>query len=658
MMQVITKLRFPLVRIRWSICAALLIVGLLLLLFPDLLWARAGGGGSYGGGSSGGGGGGSSGGGGGGGGEIIYLLIWLCMHHPLIGYPLVLGLIALAVLGGNSTQQAHVTRTIRRGLRHQEDRLRDEAIARIQRTDPDFDLSEFLERMGRAFTKIQLAWSEQNLSPVRGFISDGIHERFSLQLGMQRSEGIRNVMENVQIHHLEAVALFTHGNYQSIHVRVEASAVDYDADLKTGRRKGAKSSERFVEYWSFHRRVGAKSIKARGAIEGNCPRCGAELKIVDKTDCTSCGAHVNSGEFDWVLAEITQEQEWNIPGHEQELPGVAELCERDPGFSIQHIEDRVSVAFWRLRATEFYQDMNYATPILSPRYAEEFAAKMHPARFWKNPAVGKVEVLEVQPGERSRPDKIRVKVRWSGMLLEKQSRNRVQVVRTQAIYTHVFVLQRDYNARSIPDATFSSAGCHSCGAPIHVNRQGDCIYCGTSLNSGRHDWVLENVLPFTPAQAFEVRRGPQRTAQDSGLTWAGSVEDVHADSALCLSVLARVMLIDGKLAPQEREALQRIGKHRGYTAEQVTNFIEQARTREAIVPTPQNSRQAGLFLEQLVHVALADGQITRSEKKLLTRFAEKTGMSEADVKLAINRERKRSYQAARRELRSGRSLSS
>lgn len=643
--------------------------GLLLLFISSFsllaaeCFARAGGGGNYGGGSSGGGGfgggGGFSGGGGGGfsggggsgggGGDLIYFIFWFCMNYPLIGIPLVLGVGYLIFFGAEEAKKSHVTRTIRRGRQKQSDRLRSEAISKIQSHDRAFSIESFFGRVKTAFTKIQDAWSQQDLTPVRPFISDGIHERFSLQIGMQKTEGIRNAMENVVVHQLEAVAIFSTSSFDTIHMRIEASAIDYDVQLENGKRVGEKSSSRFVEYWSFHRRPGAKSLQGLGSIEGNCPRCGAVLEIVDRAECQSCGAHVNSGEYDWVLAEITQEQEWNVPGVAEQIPGLAELQQRDPTFSIQHIEDRTSVMFWRLQSAEFYDDLQYAKPVVTPDYLENYAKSLRHSEYWKDPAVGKVEIIDLQPGRDEQPDHLRVKVRWSARRVEKSKSGRLKTLRTQAIYTHVYVLVRDHNVASSAESTFTSAGCPSCGAPVSVNKEGECVYCGARLNTGAFDWVLDDVLPYTAS--LSLRAEPIEDAATITKLAPGWAPP-KVDTQLSLAVLAKIMLVDGQVSDPERKALYRLGSHRNYKPEQVDAIINYAVESSRNIPTPENSQQATEFLDQIVHAVLADGQITRPEKKVLQRFAEKSGLSQADVTLAVNRERRNLYQSSRRELRS------
>ena len=126
--------------------------------------------------------------------------------------------------------------------------------------------------------------------------------------------------------------------FDTIHVRVVASCVDYTVDLESGKKvSGSKQSESFTEYWSFLRRPGVKTLEKPGAVEGFCPNCGAQLQVSDRTECVSCNAMINSGEYDWVLSEITQASEWAFSPR-RSIPGLPEMCDKDPAFNVQHIE--------------------------------------------------------------------------------------------------------------------------------------------------------------------------------------------------------------------------------------------------------------------------------------------------------------------------------
>lgn len=637
----------------WLVLLAFSLAG----VWSSPAWGRAGGGEHFGGG--GGGGGGFSGGGGGfsgsGGG-------FSGGYHPGIHYgsrpgssgtetpvsPLLLIIIAIIVLivisnAMQAARQQHIGGTVRRNRQRQNEQVRQQALQAIKTRDPSFDLNAFLERVETAFLKIQSAWSEQDLTQVRSFISDGVHERFSLQIDMMKATGQRNVMADVRIISREDAALFSSGQFDSIHVRFIASATDYQADLKSGRKiNGTEHTGEFAEYWSFHRRSGTKSPPRAGAIEGNCPRCGSPLQIVDRAVCSACGAQVNSGEYDWVLAEITQDSEFHIPGSEVDLPGVQALTQRDPGFSILHIEDRVSVMFWRMRASEFYENISDAAPVLTPAFKTEVEQNLaRQRRYWKDAAVGQVELLQAQsqPGQ---DDLLQVKVRASGVLMDRSS-SRPQVLKDQSIYTQVYTLLRQRDVQTNLAGTFTSAGCAQCGAPLSVDQSGACSYCGTIVTDGRTDWVLNGIDRFTSEMAGQH----YATLREQRASRPGAVSVNKSDPALALAILAQAALVDGVLEEKERQALISLGAHRGLTPEQVDQILQQARTSSTQLPMPTDSNQAREFLDQLIHVFLTDGQLSGPERNLLKDYALSVGLTGMVLQQAINREQQRLMRAAR-----------
>jgi len=54
--------------------------------------------------------------------------------------------------------------------------------------------------------------------------------------------------------------------------------------------------------------IRGSSRKGPARREPNCPHCGAPLKIGMAGTCEYCRAKVTSGEFDWVLSRIEQDE--------------------------------------------------------------------------------------------------------------------------------------------------------------------------------------------------------------------------------------------------------------------------------------------------------------------------------------------------------------
>jgi hypothetical protein len=100
-------------------------------------------------------------------------------------------------------------------------------------------------------------------------------------------------------------------SFDSITVKIDASAADYEVDEQTNKIVfGSKQEQPFTEYWTFIR-SGAARTKAGEEAEGTrCPNCGAPLSISESGVCSFCKATVTTGQFGWVLDSITQASEW------------------------------------------------------------------------------------------------------------------------------------------------------------------------------------------------------------------------------------------------------------------------------------------------------------------------------------------------------------
>src|SRR5258708_18258371 len=258
---------------------------------------------------------------------------------------------------------------------------------------------------------------------------------------MQGALGYRNQLDAVEIRQARIAAAASDGQFDTIHVEFRAAADDYRVDLESGQRVAADAvPQEFIEYWSFHRRPGAQTLAKPGSLEGHCPHCGAPLEITDIAQCGSCKSIVNSGQYDWVLAEITQVQEWRVPEVEAAVPGLSDLKAADPAFSAQHVEDRVSVMFWRLPAAGFFGDAAYAAPVTDPRYLSEIAkAVTSPMRrYYQDAAVGKVEGVGARHDAEAAFDRLSVAVRWSGALYEGNPLGDSRAIRSLGIRTHAY----------------------------------------------------------------------------------------------------------------------------------------------------------------------------------------------------------------------------
>ena len=613
----------------------------LMLVAAGTAFARAGGGESYGG--SGGGGGGD----GGGAGYLFVMLVRLAIEKPVIGVPLLVVVVVLLIKFGRATQSGHETRTITRAgrlNREQEQTKMDQALAALTARDHGFTAEAFLTRAGTAFTVLQSAWSDQELGRVRQFISDGINERFMLQVGMQRSEGYRNRMDNVNIISSRIVGVGSDRHFDTIHVEFVAGAEDSDVDLKSGKVIRKNSSEPFTEYWSFLRKPGVQTLAGKGLVEGFCPNCGTSLDLTDTGRCGSCDSVVTSGDYDWVLAEITQSMEWNALSDTSIIPGYQGMLSIDPGFNLQHIEDRTSVIFWRLMSSWFQNKPSPARKVTLPDYLGTLEEQLRNTRegdwwlFYRNAAVGAVEVQSVTPGPPGGMDRVDVLVKWSAANARRNAEGKVGSSGGKSIRPQVFTLARNHGVRTSTTESFRSSHCPGCGAPYEGGDSGACDYCSRPLNDGSQEWVLESIAPFSASRITgEAVSAIRRAAL------------VPPD--LILASMISAMYADGEVDAKEMEALRKFAEARHIPEEQLDAIIETVKSGTGTLPAPSGPSEAREIMGAMARMVMADGKLSSGEQNLLQAFGESQGMTWADVKLLLAQQKAVLFAEAKEAIR-------
>lgn len=157
------------------------------------------------------------------------------------------------------------------------------------------------------FLRIYEAWSRNRLSNVRNLLSDRVYENFSFWIEAYKREGLTNKLEKIKPGEIQIVRMDLDRLYESVTVRIYASALDYVTD-RQGKVKGGSSRHprKFSEYWTFIRRTGVNKDSYDLSL---CPSCGAPAdKIGQAGECEYCGNKISNGDFSWVLAVITQDE--------------------------------------------------------------------------------------------------------------------------------------------------------------------------------------------------------------------------------------------------------------------------------------------------------------------------------------------------------------
>ncbi|HYM49240.1 MAG TPA: Tim44-like domain-containing protein [Candidatus Limnocylindrales bacterium] len=187
----------------------------------------------------------------------------------------------------------------------------DQGMAALQAKDPNFNEQVFNDRAQTTFFALQKAWVDRNLEPARVYLSDAIYHRWKMQIDQMMAAHKRDVLENLVVGGIRVVKVQTDANFDSITVRIDAAATDYTVDDQSGRMvSGSRQQQPFTEYWTFTRSGTVRTKAGESAEITQCPNCGAPLTINESGVCQYCKAVVTTGQFGWVLGNITQASEW------------------------------------------------------------------------------------------------------------------------------------------------------------------------------------------------------------------------------------------------------------------------------------------------------------------------------------------------------------
>lgn len=660
--------------------AAPLILCALCLFIVDAAeaYGRAGGGGGFGGGGGGGGGFGGGGGGSFGGGSrssgshgggdsllLFYLLFQLVIDYPYIGVPLLIAVVIFFLLGGKKINEAHTGSVIRKGMLARNSRAQASIVADIREQDPDYDNDGFINRVKAAFLTAQDAWCAHNLEHLRPFVSDGICERWQMQLAEQKENDIRDQMDNLQV---ETVLLEHHercGNVEELTVMIRAGAIDRRVRLSDGRPlPGNTQYEVFIEFWTFIRRSGTRSLRGKkGLMEGNCPNCGGEIGINQSAKCTYCRALLRSGEFDWVLSEISQESVYrNVTA--RNIPGLRKILPEDPDLSPRLLEDKASVVFWRwqraMRDKQTAALEGCATPEFLARLRRDLSPRSH---FYVEAAVGAVNTRGLICG--AEENTAVIEVVWSGQRAERDENGRMQM-RQKEMCRSILAFVRKPGVKSFAADSVGSAHCPACGAPEQADTDGKCIFCGNPLNARGDRWILSDITPWSSERAYEfleiLNSDEYRQDTEAGRPNAagagnesGEVVEGFCPSAYALIAwMVKMMAADGEIAPRERQLLQAAARARRLPQSVLENMLSAAEAGTFEPPEPLTLSDATVWLQGMIRMALIDGRLTPHEMELLQKMAQRCNYTAYDLSMLLKKEKGRLYRAARDTLQAER----
>lgn len=177
--------------------------------------------------------------------------------------------------------------------------------AAFESAHPEFRWEAFDARVRQVAIGLQDAWTSQQWESVRPLETDGLFQMHRYWIDAYSRQHLRNLVDEYTILRADVVKINSDAFYEAITVRLWAQGRDHTDSADGHIVAGSKALRRWSEYWTFIRGRSGGGSEAR-----SCPNCGAAMTAGATGICPSCGGKLTTGDFDWILSRIEQDESY------------------------------------------------------------------------------------------------------------------------------------------------------------------------------------------------------------------------------------------------------------------------------------------------------------------------------------------------------------
>lgn len=577
-----------------------------LFALSDLAFATAGG--------AGGGGGGGDGGGGDGAEILLEILLWIILELPFPYNFITLGIIFFCVWF--ATRRVRAVSGLNRIPSTQQMPAKPREIpGAFMARNPGFSPESLLAKANTAFVAIQDAWSKQDMSAVRRYISDGVWQRFNTQFSMMRLLEQQNTVDSIQIRRIFIDGMEEDGKYDIAHLGIHFIANDDFVSAKHPQLDRSGSLET-LEYWTFIRKSG---VEEKDMYHSNaCPACGAELPndMGEVARCASCHAVSTLGDYDWVLCEITQADDYANENARLKKSGsltgkIRSALGTDGDFSLQSIEDKASNAYMQIQAAQVSRRpemmRRFVGDALFDRLAKDYAQQ--PAFVFNRLYLNNVTAIDFYRADGR--DNLVVAVKRTAQRVGLAGDELTLIDQGMHTRNEILILSRDVGAGDAKSSLYAHA-CPACGGPVGDTLDLKCTYCGEVLNSTGREWIVTGLLAADEYKALADRTSGMTTG-----VAATQLDPLYSVRDYAFNNVLMIVGIDGAITADELAFSRELSRRLGYDEQKLAGMFELAKNRKLSLRLPENRKSANKVRALMEKAALADRQVSAAEKALL-----------------------------------------
>ena len=402
------------------------------------------------------------------------------------------------------------------------------------------------------------------------------------------------------------------GDFDIIHAGISAYANDiFKSELS--RSLNTDVSEDFIEYWSFIRKKSSKNKDLYGTVE--CPNCKAPLdgKNSDVVKCTFCGTLLNNGEYDWILSEITQANDYAASRTSQrKLDHVASEITKNAfagESSVQLLEDKASNAYLQIVSALATGTTDKVRRFIS----ESFKTKLKTQKTNDTIAYNRLflnDVSLVGAGQTETDNLLYISIRSSFQRIKVLDKKRISKIDPFVVSkTEVLIFKKAMDAGK-PKGSLYAGSCPACGAAVEDEFAAKCSYCGTIYSRGSLDWVVEDII------SMEEYAGISSKTMTSSVK-SSVIDGVYDIRDYALNNIMMIIAADGVFDTRERELAEAAAKRFGYKTTIIGPLFKQAASGRLSIKMPEDRKKREKIYNLMFKAAMADNDLSSDESRLL-----------------------------------------
>ena len=175
--------------------------------------------------------------------------------------------------------------------------------------DSMFDEQAVLSRVQNLWMQLRLAWSSENLAPLKVYFSSSLYEKFENEL--------RQVQRIDRIHQDVRPAILSSSlSYEGIRNGREILTCNMltryrptEVKKQAGATPMGGQETFYRETWALGRPEGTLTPAPGHAFSVHCAQCGAALSLYKSAQCPFCGNLARVPDFTWTVENISQVRE-------------------------------------------------------------------------------------------------------------------------------------------------------------------------------------------------------------------------------------------------------------------------------------------------------------------------------------------------------------